>query len=422
MFSYEYLCVYHYSLTKHVYRELSFLKGLLGKKEKAAYKAVILRLLYRMYILFPHKEIWLICDRVDKADDNGEAFFEYVCQQKNKKIKSVFAVSKISTEYSRIKKIGKVVKPAGWLYKWYHLCGAKIISSQGEDSVFHPFGIYSLYYADLIQKSKFIFLQHGVICNDLTDWLRKYNKNIHMFVTTTMPETNSILEYDYGYTSEIVKPLGLPRYDKLYHEEKKYITFLPSWRAYLVGIKDNQTGKHNVLKGFEKSGYYKMYSSVLSNRNLIDFAKSKGYIIRFMSHPNMSECTKLLEMDENIQIMTMGDYTYRQIFAETSLLITDYSSVAFDFAYLRKPVLYYQFDYNEFYSGKHTLNSGYFEYEEDGFGEVIYQEEKLADIIIEYIQNECALKEKYKKRINDTFIYEDKNNCKRIYEAICELK
>lgn len=421
MFLDECLCVYRYSLKTHVYRELSFLKGLLCKKDKAAYKAVILRVLYRLHMLFPHKETWLICDRVDKADDNGEAFFEYVCQQKNKKIKPVFAVSKTSTEYSRIKKNGKVIKPVGWLYKWYHLCGAKIISSQGEDLVFQPFGIYSVYYADLIQKSKFIFLQHGVTCNDLTGWLQKYNKNICMFVTSTIPETNSILEYDYGYTEENVKLLGFPRYDKLYRKEKKYITILPSWRAYLVGVKNSQTGKHNVLKGFEDSGYYKMYSSILSNKRMIDLAKSKGYVIRFMSHPNMSECTKLLKIDKNIQVMAMGEYTYRQIFAETDLLITDYSSVAFDFAYLRKPVVYYQSDYNEFYSGKHTLNSGYFNYENDGFGEIVYQEENLADLIIEYMLNDCKLKEMYKKRIDNTFSYSDKDNCKRVYQAICNI-
>ena len=29
-------------------------------------------------------------------------------------------------------------------------------------------------------------------------------------------------------------------------------------------------------------------------------------------------------------------------------MITDYSSVAFDFSFLNKPVIYYQFDRNEF--------------------------------------------------------------------------
>ena len=47
------------------------------------------------------------------------------------------------------------------------------------------------------------------------------------------------------------------------------------------------------------------------------------------------------------------------------------SSVAFDFAYLGKPVIYAQFDKEEFYE-KHDYKAGYFNYERDGFGEVVY--------------------------------------------------
>ncbi len=103
------------------------------------------------------------------------------------------------------------------------------------------------------------------------------------------------------------------------------------------------------------------------------------------------------------------------------MLVTDYSSVAFDFAYLRKPVLYYQADVDEFFSGIHTYEKGYFDYERDGFGEVEYDTEKLVDRIIEYMQNNCQLKEKYRQRIDATFPFNDQNNCERVYNAILAL-
>ena len=95
--------------------------------------------------------------------------------------------------------------------------------------------------------------------------------------------------------------------------------------------------------------------------------------------------------------------------------------MVFDFAYLRKPVLYYQADKEEFFSGAHTYTKGYFDYERDGFGEVEYDVDSLVDRVIEYMENDCRLKPLYRDRIDATFPYSDQNNCKRIYEAIIEL-
>lgn len=415
------LCIQPYSLGKHVYREFSYLKGLFLQREKAAYKAICVRIAYHLYKIFQHKEIWLLSDRTDKADDNGEALWNYINSLDQKDIKPVFAIIKDSKDYERISKKGKVVQPDGWLYKWYCLHGAKIISSQGEDNVFRPFMKYSYYYSDLTQKNKFIFLQHGITKDDLTRWLNRYNKNIQMFVTATNPEHNSILDYDYGYTEREVKLTGFPRYDYLYHDEKKYITILPSWRAYLVGDLIYGTGKRMAVNGAENSGYCKMYSELLTNKRFIKAAEEMGYTIRFMCHPNMADCTKFLKINDTIKVLNVGDIPYRTIFAETDLLVTDYSSVAFDFAYLRKPLMYYQADHEEFFSGKHTYDKGYFDYTDDGFGEVAYDVDTIVDLLIDYMKNECNLKDKYRKRIDETFPFNDTCNSQRVYEAIREL-
>lgn len=60
--------------------------------------------------------------------------------------------------------------------------------------------------------------------------------------------------------------------------------------------------------------------------------------------------------------MVGKEKSYRDAFAEGSMMITDYSSVAFEFAYLRKPIVYYQFDKKAFFE-KHTYRKGYFDYE-----------------------------------------------------------
>ena len=77
--------------------------------------------------LFYRGHIWLISDRKGCAGDNGEAMFLYL---KDKKVKTVFAISKEAKDYERLKKIGGVVAYDSKLYKLL-LCIADVhISSQ----------------------------------------------------------------------------------------------------------------------------------------------------------------------------------------------------------------------------------------------------------------------------------------------------
>ena len=111
---------------------------------------------------------------------------------------------------------------------------------------------------------------------------------------------------------------------------------------------------------------------------------------------------------------------YNKEFCEGAVLITDYSSVAFDFAYLGKPVIYSQFDKETFYQG-HLYNEGYFKYERDGFGPVITELDEIVDEIVDLIKNDCKNKEEYLKRREEFYFFNDKNNCERIHKAIKEL-
>lgn len=404
----------------HLRHEWAFLKELWQKNRPGARKAIFARVLTALTKPFHRKKIWIISDRVNHAGDNGEALFDYLTQQRPKGIKAYFAISPSSPDYRRMKEKGRVIPFLGKRYKILYLLADCIISSQGEEYIFRPFQRFSEPYQDLSQTQKFIFLQHGVIHNDLSNWLNRYNKNIAMFVTTTIPEYRSILDYEYDYTPDVVKMIGLPRYDRLYHQEKRQVAIMPTWRAYLVSEMGPETGERTLKPGFSESRYYTMYQELLNNERLFDSAERYGYTIVLFRHPNMSSAESALAYSSKLQILN-PNVPYRTIFAESDLLITDYSSVAFDFAYLRKPVLYYQTDRDEFFSGAHTVQKGYFDHERDGFGEVEYSADALVNRIIEYMENDCKLKEKYRKRIDATFPFSDQNNCQRVYEKILEL-
>lgn len=402
-------------------RERLYLKELWGKNGVGERKAVMARLLTMVLRPFSKKKIWIICDRANQADDNAEALFQYASSVQQKDIKIYFAISSESQDYKKLKKIGKVIPFLGMKYKILYLLADCIISSQADEHIFRPFQQCSGPYRDLAQSQKFVFLQHGITKDDMSNWLNRYNKNIRLFVTATIPEYKSILDSKYGYDSSVVKLTGFPRFDRLFHDEKRRITIMPTWRAYLVTGIDPRTGKRELKPGFCESSYFAMYNELLNCQRLFDYAQEMGYTIAFLHHPNMICAKNIMVNDQRLEVLEQN-IPYRAIFAESDLLITDYSSVAFDFAYLRKPVIYYQQDKEEFFSGAHTYEKGYYDYEKDGFGEVEYSVEALVDRIIEYMRNECALKETYRARIDATFPFSDRNNCQRVYEEIMKLK
>ena len=273
-------------------------------------------------------------------------------------------------------------------------------------------------------KFKYIFLQHGIIRNDLSDWLNKYNKNISMFVTTTIAEKNSIDNlYEYSYDDSVVKLTGLPRYDKLYENElqtENKILLLPTWRAYLAGNRINANSQKRLYNSeFKKSYFFKTYNSLINDKRIIDVLKKYNYKIKFCLHPSLTAQAKDFEENEFVQVCKENiDYQYE--FKTSKVLITDYSSVACDFAYLKKPVIYIEGDKEEFYNN-HIYKEGFFDEEKEGFGPVCYEYETAVYNIIKLIENDCRLEEQYEKNIDKFFKYRDNNNCKRVYEELLKL-
>ena len=409
---------------KIVVCEGNFQREMLSKWDRKVFRGWIARTIYQMLKTFKRKELWLISDRLMKADDNGEAFFTYMnTARKNDSIQTYFVLEKSSVDYKRLKTIGNVVSYHSTKHKILSLLCDKKISSQADEYVYNRFFDLSFLYGDIQHKQKFVFLQHGVTINDSSMWLKKTDANISLFVTAAQPEYQSILDYAYGYEEKQITCTGFPRYDYLSasSHKKKEITFMPTWRQYLTCDFDDKTDARKLKKGFSDSAYCSMYRQVFSNSKLFEAADRYHYQIQLMLHPAMPrECISYFHCAEQMKILDRNT-RYRKLYADSSLIITDYSSAVFDFAYLRKPVLYYQQDVEEFFSGKHVCRRGYFDYERDGFGEVEYTADALIDRMIEYMKNECQLKDYYRERIDRTFRYSDQNNCQRVYEEIIRL-
>ena len=385
-------------------------------------KLLYVRFANKIIKLFKHKQIWLVSDRIMNANDNGEHFFKYMVKN-HPEVKTLFVLSKKSKDYERISKIGKVIDPNSNKYKILHSCVDYIVSSQANNYVFNPLGNNGCYILDQYQF-KYIFLQHGIIKDDLSPWLNINSKRMDMFVTSTQDEYNSLLECNYKYGSSIVKLTGLPRFDSLIEKQKEckkqnkiMISF--TWRTSFAVDLNPETKKPLYNKDFKNTEYFKGINKLLNDKKLLKALEDNNYKMVFCPHPNVMPQIEDFTFNKFIEVAE-EPIDYQKEFAENSLLVTDYSSVFFDFAYLNKPVIYYQYDRDEFFEGQ-LYNKGYFEYEKNGFGPVCYNHDDLVKEIIKSIENKCIIEEKYKKVINKTFKYHDKCNCERIYNEIKKL-
>ena len=102
-----------------------------------------------------------------------------------------------------------------------------------------------------------------------------------------------------------------------------------------------------------------------------------------------------------------------------NVLITDYSSVFFDVGYMEKPVIYYQFDLEEF--RKYHYQEGYFSYEAHGFGPVVQTEEALMDELYACAENDFRMQKEYRARLDAFYPVRDTQNCERTYQILREM-
>jgi CDP-glycerol glycerophosphotransferase (TagB/SpsB family) len=400
--------------------EQAFRKELRKSTRLGAKKAAFARFLNSVLLKFKRKPIFLISDRINKASDNGEALFRYLTDTRYRKAKFYYAIRSDCPDYERLSSMKGVINRDSRKYKRIHLAADVIISSHADNNVVDPFIGYSAPYRDILNEKKFVFLQHGVTKDDISAWLNRYNKNLSGFVCSAEREAKSVVEGTYFYDPEAVWLTGMPRFDRLYENGKRLITIMPTWRMYLSVSNNGADSTWKTSPAFLKSEYFNFYNSLINNEKLITACKNHGYTLAFMPHPNLISNIDLFT--KNDEVIFFGiDKEYRDIYAESSLVLTDYSSAVFDFAYMRKPVVYAHFDKEEFFAGEHVYTPGYFDYERDGFGEVTYDLDSTVDTLISYIESDCKLKEEYSERIENFFAFSDKDNSKRVIEKTEEL-
>ncbi|HFI0558800.1 TPA: CDP-glycerol glycerophosphotransferase family protein [Streptococcus suis] len=364
-----------------------------------------------------NQKLILICEDGVEARDNGYWLYKYIVEN-DSEAHVKFVISRSSSDYNKISKLGISHVEFGTLEHWvnYLSAGVNVSTHKGgkpNAAICYFFEVFGIWH------NKRIFLQHGITISE-AEWLYFTNTRMRGFICGAEPEYKAVLD-TYGYPEGHVKYLGFPRFDQLHQltVNKKRILVMPSWRSWLVL---NTTERKLFLEDheFKTSEYFKCWSNFLTNKKLVEFLETNELELIFYPHRNIQEKLHMFQTySNNIILASWKEYDIQELLKSSVLLITDYSSVCMDFGYMKKASLYYQFDQEKFRIGQYK--KGYFDYDEDGFGEVYTTEEEIIEGIINSYRDDFELDSKYKNRIESFFTLYDTQNSHRNYQFIKEV-
>ena len=368
---------------------------------------------------------WVLMDRVESGHDNAEHLFAHM-QSDERSIRSWFAVEKGSKDWKRLKSQGFKHLLAYGSLKWMLVClnASHVVSSQAGPYVDNPQALRPI----RRPSWRFIFLQHGVIATDLHRWLNR--RQFDMFVTTTTDEFAAIAGDHslYRFTPHEVALTGLPRHDRLVRldaslpkRQRNRILVLPTWREYLLGTGTDGAGRRPLRDDFAQTTYARAWFGLLRSDGLRDLAQEHGATIAFMPHPNIQPYLDQFALPPYVETLTYSDNDIQHVLTSAKVVITDFSSIVFDAAYIGRPVVYYQFDQAEAFGGRHTVRQGYFSYEDDGFGPVVHREGEVVEALRIIAAEGFEASPEHAARRDKTFPVRDDGSSARVVAAVRAL-
>lgn len=239
------------------------------------------------------------------------------------------------------------------------------------------------------------------------DWiLKKEFKNYKMIISSSNEVSKRLKK---AFLNNKVLITGYPRNDIFYNQKlscenlknklnlskySKIISYLPTFR-------DVET----TIKPFSNKGIIK----------LNEYLKKKNYLFLLKKHPFDKNFQSFQDLS-NIKDFTKEIDDVQEILIYTDLLITDYSSVFFDYMLTNNPVIYYSYDYEEYLKNCRGI---YYNYYEELPGPFARNEEELYNLIS---TNSWFKKKEYKKKykeFNNKFNkYQDGKSCERLIKKI----
>ncbi|HBM3670123.1 TPA: CDP-glycerol glycerophosphotransferase family protein [Listeria innocua] len=219
---------------------------------------------------------------------------------------------------------------------------------------------------------KFGFSSIGYADSNTESFERDAHKNYSKVVVSSS-EIVPFYAEAFDVDEKNVLPLGVPRTDRFFNEE---------YKAYIKNVFE---GKYPALKNKKVITYAPTFrggpgerQQFVMNLNIRRLAEQLGdeYVLVLKMHPSVVRGVGI-PFDLQEFAFNMSNEDINDVLINTDILITDYSSVVFDFSIMEKPVLFYAYDL-EGYLGERNF---YYNYEEFVPGPIVRTNEEVIGAI-----------------------------------------
>lgn len=352
-------------------------------------------------------DLWLIAERGNDAQDNGFHLYCYILNHQELGITPVYLITRQSPDYEKVKNQGgRTVEPGSREhYELMYSAGALISTHPygftPDMDVYHRMAEYGLFSPPGLN----VFLQHGITDKDDPSLHREVFRP-DVFVTSSDSEKELVLN-TFHQPAECLANIGMCRYDRLAAAGKpqKRILVMATWREWLKGLSKTE---------FLETDYAKRWRTLLFDKNFIFELSKAGYKLVFYMHPELKEYIHLFT-HEGIEIAT--DNLQTQML-KSEILITDYSSIYFDMAYMHRNVVFWQFDNRRYsteqYNGL-TLDYNRFGYLARDCGDV---KRAVLECIAASEVSSTKIVYGDEEFIYDFFSHHDANQCARTIDIL----
>lgn len=383
--------------------------------ETRAYKAkeITAYVLYCLFgWLFAFSKIWLVHEKFSEtAQDNAFAFFKYAYRNHRDK-KVYFIIKKDSPDYASTLPYKKRVIPFMSVKHLFLLLISKRIISSESKGHGYAWRVSQGFFRPILDQKPFVFLQHGVLgLKQIDNVFRAHGMNhADLFVASSDFEKD-IIKKHLGYADKNIMVTGLARWDDIKDRpmttEKAEILCMPTWRNWLEEAEEDV---------FLQSDYFKSYHALITSESLHNMLEKYEITLNLYLHPKFISFSNLFvtETSPSIRIISFGEEKMNQLITNSKILITDYSSVAWEYLYSNKPTIFFQFDIERYLEEQ----GSYMDMKQELFGPVANNYEELFKFIKDAIKNNFEPYPSHPYWKENYFAYADGQHSKRIFENI----
>lgn len=346
------------------------------KKIKRIIHEVIVILVDRIFVLiFPLKQnrVLFLSDNREELGGNLKYVYDYLPEEKYEKVVSLKADKRLRRGFKEKVNLMKYLATSRYIlledlvHATAHM---KVRKGQELIQLWHGPGAFKKF-------------GHSRESTDLTRIHKGYKKYTKAIVSAEA--IRPCYAEAFSISIDKVKATGFPRTDEFFDtslqkekkeqlyqkypflKDKKVVLFAPTYRGTKIA---------DAHYDLDKLDLEKIYQNLHEN-----------YVFLFKWHPLLYMNNQLKNIqDYNIQ--EHPDFYYdlsaerdiNDLLLVADILITDYSSVIFDYVLLDKPVIYFTYDYDEYVNQGRGL---YFQFEEYVYGAVATNDDELLQAIKE---------------------------------------